>query len=308
MTSVVSRTVHSSDAETFSHGINHIAISSDGRYVATGDVDMNVIVRSADKVVFEWNFRSPNDKIRPTERIRGMGFSPNRRKLYVAAGESVYAIDVGKREIVWNYTAPRSFGFLIISPISLDVASDGNLVAAFDNGSMIIWNDSGEQLLSKRDNDSPRWLCFADSGQKIVGTDSFSICSWELNQKATKHKMYLKDRAYAIDVNRSGTKAVIRNLQGIAIWDLVSQLMLSSMKVGPGIPAVAYHPHRDWVAYAEKNRIRISTITGETVAEFELAVASALSLTFTPNGRELLIGCTMNKLIRRRVDSISETA
>lgn len=308
MTSVVSRSTRSSVVDSFSGGINQVAISCDGHNIATGDIDMNVIVRLGDHLHFESNFRSPNDKIRPTERIRGLAFSPNRRLLYVAAGESIHAIDLSRRAVEWSFTAPRSFGFLIISPISIDVATNGNVVAAFDNGSFIVWDSNGKEIVSKRDNDSPRWLRFVDGGHKVVGTDSFSICSWDINKKAAKRRLHLRDRAYAFDVNQSGSVAVIRNLQEVVTWDLESQTMLGSLKVRPGIPVVALHPHRDWVAFAEKNRIRIATITGELVTEFDLAVASALSLAFTPNGRELLVGCTDHKLIRRRLDFVFEAA
>ncbi|MFX8937935.1 hypothetical protein ABTN00_20015, partial [Acinetobacter baumannii] len=85
-----------------------------------------------------------NPKVKPTERIRDIAFSPDGTRIYVAAADQVTAVDVESGETAWVYTAPRSFGFLIISPWSLDVSEEGEVVAAFDNGTIVSWDATGQ--------------------------------------------------------------------------------------------------------------------------------------------------------------------
>ena len=306
MTSLVSRIVPSNGADGFSQGINRLAVSPNSRFMATGDVDMNVVVTGEDAIVYQANFRSPNDKSRPTERIRGLCFSPNSEFLYVAAGEQILAIHTLGWKVSWTYTSPRSFGFLIISPISLDVADNGCIAAAFDNGTVLIWNSEGHLVDSLRENDSPRWLRFVAEGKTLVGSDSFSICSWQVGHRHQKSRIVLKDRAFGIDVNSAGNLAAVRNLHAITLWDLETHRQLASAPVGSGIPLVIFHPLRDWVAYGERNRIRIIDSSGNLITDFELAVASALSIAFSSDGSEMLIGCTMRKLLRRKISGLLE--
>lgn len=285
----------------FEHGFNRICVSPDTRFTATSDVDMNVVVRDRVGIVFERNFVSENEKIRPTERVRGLAFSQDGEFMFVAAGAQLMAyrtIDWGP---AWIYEAPRSFGFLIISPISLDTAENGDIAAAFDNGTTIVWDRNGLKKQVIRDNDSPRWLRFAAGGEDLVGSDSFSLCKWRVGQSRHKVKIRLQDRAFGLDVRKSGGVAAIRTLQDIVLWNLTEGSIIRAVPVGPGTPALAFHPTEDLLAFAERSRIRIIDLAGNPVRQLDVAATSALSLTFSPNGDELLIGCTEQTLVRQRL-------
>jgi len=302
MTSVVSRTTPSSTLEHFEHGINRVAVSADAKLIATSDVDMNVVVYRGQDVLFSHNLGSANEKIRPTERVRGLAFAPNADLLYVASGDQVTAISTDGWQIAWTYEAPRSFGFLIISPIALDVADNGDVAAAFDNGSIVVWDGLGNRKHTVKDNDSPRWLEFVANGQLVVGSDSFSICSWTMHDSKRK-QIRLQDRIFGLDVNAAGTVAATRSLTDISLWDLSTQRQMCSIPVGPGIPLVKVHPNKPLLVYGERNRIRIVDYSGTLLMDFELAVASALSAAFTADGSELLLGCTEHQLIRRNIET-----
>lgn len=287
--------------EHFEHGFNRVAISADDRFLATSDVDMNVIVREHDEVVFNRNFGSDSDKIRPTERVRGLGFSPDGAVMYLAAGSEVIALNTSNWEVAWSYEPPRSLGFLIVSPIALDVAQNGDVAAAFDNGTILIWDGNSHREEIIRDNDSPRWMRFVANGSRLVGSDGFCLCQWTLPHHRRKLKLAPHSRVFGMDAHRSGQYAAVRSLQEIAIWDLREKERTIRIPVGPGIPVIAFHPHEDLLAYAERSRIIMVDAKGTRQIEFDQDVASALSICFTPKGDQMLIGCTEQTLIRRRI-------
>ncbi len=189
----------------FEHGFNRVAVSADGRFIATSDVDMNIVVRQGEEVVFDGNFGSDNDKIRPTERVRGLAFSPGGDTLYIAAGSEVAAIRTTTWMPAWYYEPPRSFGFLIVSPIALDVAATGDVAVAFDNGSIVVWDGNGTKKETIRDNDSPRWMRFVAGGSELVGSDSFSLCKWHPAERKKKSKIVPQSRIFSIDEGSNWT-------------------------------------------------------------------------------------------------------
>jgi WD40 repeat protein len=289
--------------EHFAHGYNRVAVSKDSRFVATSDVDMNIVVRENGVIVFEWNFGSDNDKIRPTERVRGLTFSPRGDRLVIAAGSELIAIRTDRWVSEWVYEAPRSFGFLIISPIAVDVAHNGDIVAAFDNGTIVVWDAEGNKKHSFHDNDSPRWLRFVAGGEEVVGSDSFSLCRWNLNKPKKKLKIRLTDRVFAFDADEVGNAAATRSLQDIVIWDLHSREARCVIPVGVGVPVAALHPTRNLLAFSERNHVKIVDYKGECVQQRDLETTSALSMAFSPAGDELLVGCTEKGLFNIKLDS-----
>src|SRR5471030_1106257 len=239
----------------FEHGYNRVAVSADGRFVATSDVDMNIVVRQGEDVVFDGNFGSDNDKIRPTERVRGLAFSPTGATLYIAAGSEVAALRTATWMPAWHYEPPRSLGLLIVSPIALDVSANGDVAAAFDNGSIVVWDSAGIKKQTIRDNDSPRWMRFVADGSELVGSDSFSLCKWHPAQRKKMVKIVPQSRIFSIDADRTGQFAAVRTLQDVAIWELRERELIASIPVAPGVPVVAFYPSSELVAYAEKGRI-----------------------------------------------------
>lgn len=298
----MSSSVFAKEAETVdwthANAINRIVVSSEARLLATSDVDMNVTVREGESVVFSRNFGSILEKVKPTERIRGLAFSPESDAIYVAAGEAVQAIRIKDGECLWSYVAPRSFGFLIISPIALDVAEDGKVVAAFDNGRMVAWDSNGQKTGNWADNASPRILKCVRRGSEVVGTDSFSICFWNIAERRRVLKIGMPDRVYGMDVRRDGTGIATRTLHEIIIWDRASGRAATRFRVRPGMPTVTMHPTEDWIAYGEHDRVIVADYDGRIILTTAMDRKAAISLCFNSSGRELLIGCSGNRIVR----------
>ncbi len=284
--------------DAYKHGINRITVSTDGVRYATSDIKMNVSVYENDVEILHLNASTLNQKIKPTERVRGLAFSPEGHMIYLAAGDTLSAIRVDTNHVEWAYVAPRSFGFLIISPISLDVSDKGDIVAAFDNGSVMVWDAQGKVKALWHDNDSPRSVNFVPGGERVVGTDSFSLCTWDVSKKKRKLKIGLTGRVYGMSVHRDGTRVATRTLQDVVIWDLDQKDILGVVPINQGGPVIAMHPEKDWVACGEADHVKLVDFEGNLIMEIPLNGNPCLSLSFMPGGSELLIGSTEERVLR----------
>lgn len=98
-------------------GINHICFSPDGARQAISDVRMRVQVFEGDQAIFDHNFTSLSDRVRPTERVRGLGFCPASETLFVIAGEAISAIDTREGAVLWDYVPPARSAFRSFLPV-----------------------------------------------------------------------------------------------------------------------------------------------------------------------------------------------
>src|ERR1051326_6406440 len=158
MTTVSIAPIHGFEAHY--NPVNHVTFGREGSLMASADTAMSVKVWRNREFIREYDLRSISDKVRPTERIRGIRFSSNEERLFVAAGEYVAAFNLitGSEEPDWAYVAPRLFAFLIVSPTWIATSSRDDLAAAFDNGTIVIWAKGGERQALIRHNASPRML------------------------------------------------------------------------------------------------------------------------------------------------------
>lgn len=277
------------------NGINHIAYSPDGKTIATSDVHMNVQVTRGGETIFSQRFRSKQDKIRPTDRVRGLQFSLDGRLLFVAAADTLRALEVESGDEIWSYTPPRSFGFLVISPICL-TSRDGDVAAAFDNGSMAVWSESGIMKSLWHHNDAPRTLEFASEGALLVGTDSFSLTGWNWETRKQTFKMPMPARVYGMAVSRRELVAGTRTLHGIHLWDLAQQKAIGAMPVGFGLPLLAFSPTAPLMAYSERHSVMLCDLEGQIVDQRPVQDAAIVSLAFSRDGQEIAVGCTDNQV------------
>jgi len=287
-------------------GINHVVFSPDGRLMATADVNMNVLVRHEGEVLLSRNFESHNDKIRPTERIRGLRFSPDSSRLYVAAGDTLAAIDIVEHAEAWSYTPPRSWGFLIISPASLAVSAEGDVAAAFDNGSLAVWNSAGELLSLWQDNDAPRTLEFLAGSRTLIGTDSFSFCVWDVETRSKVWKQRLGSRAFGMAACPVAPLAVTRSLSDATVWDLNERTAVAKVPVKPGLPLVAFHPTAPIFALGSKHGVELYDHSGNLGQQHEIESTNVLSIAFSPQDDSLVVGCSDEEV--RRFDVVLTSA
>lgn len=276
-------------------GINHVVYSPDGRYIATSDVQMNVAVYRDGELVMERNLRSESEKVRPTERIRGLEFSTNGERVFVAAADTVYALDVQTGSTAWVYEPPRSFGFLIISPVAL-TAMNGLIAAAFDNGSVAVWDENGVLRCLWQDNDAPRQFNFGYEGTRLIGTDSFSLCVWNASTRTKDVRIPLPSRAFGFACSKSGNVVALRTLQDIVLWNVEERRIIATVPAEPGLPVLAFRPGGEELAVAARDSVIVMDYAGRETARYRENGAQILSMSFRPDGKELALGLSTEEL------------
>lgn len=280
-----------------SRGLNNIVFSPTGGLIATSDVRMNVVVRREQEIVFSANYENINPKIRATDRIRDLAFHGD-RYLWIAAGETVRQIDLNNGAELLNYVAPRDWGFLVISPTSISIAPDGSVAVAFDNGGIAIWSEHGEPLQQWTDNDGPRKINFLDDGRRLFGTDSFSLCVWDVATREKVNRWPLEGRAFGLAVSPEHKWVAVRGLHEAVVWDLRTGTPFARFNVRPGLPLLQFHPHKPWLGLGAQNGIDVVDVSlSERVEWLRLENASLISFAFSPEGNLLLAGTSEETLI-----------
>lgn len=270
-------------------GTNHLAYSPDGELLATSDTGMLIEVKRADEVVFSVSLAARDDKVRPTERVRGVRFSHDGRLLYVAAGDRMTAFDVGLGIRVWDYRPPRSFGFLIISPIAV-ATSLGFVAAAFDNGSFAIWDDGGQMRALWHENDCPRFMGFLPDGDRLVGSDSFGLGVWNVQTRRREHKARISDRVYGLATKPDQALVALRTLHHVLIYDADAGEMRARLPIGAGLPLAAFHPTERVLALGDRFGVNVVDLEGGFIERYNTRECSVLSIAFSPDGSRLSAG------------------
>lgn len=277
--------------QRYGQAVVRIATAADGG-VAVGTSGLAVRYQRNGQTLWTAEMRSDDDKIRPTQRIRGLAFSDDGNVLYVAASDEVLAIDVASGDPIWSYRPPRSFGFLVVSPVALD--SSGDIVAAsFDNGSVVAWDTKGTQLGIWKTNDAPRMLRLLPNAQ-MVGTDSFSLCLWDVETRATLNRRRLADRAMGFDVSPTGI-VIRRSLRSITVENMFDHSLVAKLAAPPGPPLVAINAVSDRIAYAGESTV---TLGPPSNPDQKLDAGERISaLTYSPFERAFLVGLADGRLL-----------
>ncbi len=242
--------------QEYGQGVARIASASDGG-LAVGTTGLNISYEREGKIIWSKPMRSDDDKIRPTQRVRSLAFSEDGKTLFIAASDQVVAVDTATGEETWSYSPPRSFGFLVVSPTALDV--NGDFVAAsFDNGSVVAWDLEGLQLGIWKTNDAPRMLRML-SNALLCGTDSFSVCMWDVTTRTSVKRHRLEERALGFDASATGT-VIRRSLRSITVQDMVDLSVVAKHPAPSGPPHVAINQTGTRIAFAGENSITVGPV------------------------------------------------
>lgn len=269
--------------------VQNLAFGSQGRS-ATGDVNRVVRVSRDGAPVFTLDLRSNKRKIRSIERIRGLAFSPDGAALYVACGDQMSAFDSTTGERLWAYEPPRAWGFLIISPISISVSPDGDVAMATDAGRVRVWSSDGSTKSHWSDNDSPRIAAYAGT-DRLVGTDSFSLCVWQPSTGAKLARRKLAERVYGMAVSPNGRLAATRTLHGIDAVDVETLEVVGRYPVGYGLPLVAFSDDSALLAVNEDDSVKVYTVGNGKESLLKANEARIRSLRFKDE-QTLAAGCS----------------
>jgi WD40 repeat protein len=270
--------------------IRQIAFSGDGSLMATADTDRWLKIYHEGRLVMEKWLKHPNDRLRSLDRIRSMAFDRHGRTIYVASGESVRGLDLLHGETVWETVAGPTFGFLITTPLSLDVGSNNQVAVAYADGHIEI-ADPAWGLHSRRwhDNDGPQHVRFMNDGHRIIGCDYFALCIWDTTT-GTKVARYVPDeRLYAMEASPIHPVVATRSRGHVLLWHAETGASLARIPVGPGLPSMAFSNQRRWVAAGDADGTSVFDFEGNLVARLESPRVVPLSLAFSPRG-SLYIG------------------
>ena len=271
--------------------VQSVAFGPDANVFATGDTHRNAKVWIDGRSVYDFDLTSRQDKVRPTERIRGLVFSPTGHVLYAACGDKLQALCLTTGDVRWSYRPPRNFGFLIVSPMAIGVSSQGEIAVATDAGRMSVWTPAGALKSHWWDNDSPRMLAFINC-ERIVGTDSFSVCSWKSNTGRKHDRRKLTERAFGFAATPDGSRLCFRSIHRIDVVNGATNEIVESLPVDFGPPLVAISPDGSRVAHGGINQVSVNTIGSERSQRLLVSGASPRSLRFTPDGASIVAGCS----------------
>jgi hypothetical protein len=217
-------------------GINHIALDPVRRLCVLADTAMGLQAFHGETLLWTKYLGSDNDKIRPTQRIRALSLSGD--SLFVAAGDSIDEYEVESGDIAWSHTPPRSWGFLITSPVA--VAHDRDtVVAAFDNGTLGRWNRQTFRSQIKHLNDTPRWLGL--HGDEIIGSDGYSLTVWDRESLTPLTHQRLRTKVHGLALSPVGSRVALTTLHGIEIWDWSTHQPLFQISTRIGRPAICFN-------------------------------------------------------------------
>ncbi len=281
--------------------IKMLRCSRSGRYLATGDTDLFVKIWEGDREVLEVDPHSRDEKIRPTENIRGIEFSADEEHVYVAASDTLNAYRISTGELEWQYRPPRHFGFLIVSPQAIAVSPSGEIAASFNYGSMACFSPTGEMLWRRGENYAPRFLAFCPQGKALVGAEAFNLCVWDAVSGDLLHRWPLDNKVFAMAASPIESLVVTRELHTVSIYDISEFTRICQLPAGRGLPCLAVSGRDRLLATGEKHRIRQINLECQGVGDIPVDETSVLSVAFSADGSEILAGCADGTVRRWRV-------
>ncbi len=282
--------------------VQTVRFSPSGRMLATADTNVQIKIWRDGEVLFTIDPASHQDKVRPLERVRAIEFSPDEKYVYVTASDTLLAFDVASGKLAWDYTPPRFLGFLIAVPQAVAVSSTGLVATAFDYGSIATFTPDGQQLYYRHDNWAPRMMGFSPHGKALVGSDRFNLCVWDAETGSLAHRWRLDHKVFAMAVSHSEPLVATRELRTMTLWDIDTLKKLCELPAGIGLPLLAFSPTERVLATGEKTRIRLVNLECKKVRDLGAEDSTVLALTFSPDGRQVVGGCSDHRVRFWRLD------
>lgn len=258
-------------------GLLSLVASSDGRFVAAGNVSGAVSV---------WDLSASED---PTVYLHDspvicLAFSSDARKLFAGGSDRITVWNVGEQEVVRQI----SHGSTVRSIVP-DLAG-GKVFSAGDAGTVVAWNlENGQRLFSCMGHEGPiTSLTLSSDGTKIVsGGRDATLRVWDSSTG---------DALFVLVGHVEPVTGVTSALQGqllasasydrsVRIWDLATGGEYQVLRGHTGkVGCVATHPTFPFVASGGPDRtIRLWNEKREEVRKF-LHNTAVTSIAFTPDG------------------------
>lgn len=263
------------------HDASKVAISADGRLVASGDREGLVRLWS-----IEDGREFPSWKL--TSGIKILRFMPENR-LLAASDDAIHisAVDGTQQPAVIQATGIRQTRF----------SAAAGLIATLDEKRIVqIWDaDTAQQLTLMVPEESVRDFAFDDSGRFLAasGRDGF-VSVWDLSpMTALRHTGPVTGLAISPDGRRlvsSGRDGTTR------IWDIAQSAQLEMFDHGDRVNSVAFSPDGAWFAAGDSGGMARVWATDDLAEQMRLAhigefvMFDVISLAASPDSSYLASG------------------
>lgn len=277
------------DYVAHSEAVNRLATWGD--LLAASDLDRRVVVWRDGRATMDVSVRSEITKAR-IDRVRSLRFDGERRRVYVCAGERLYALDTDSGLPLWSYRPRETLAFLIASPLDVALLGDGRVVATSDNGYLDVWDADGGRLNSWYENDAPTHLCSTGSCSVVVGSESTRLTLYDIQAGVALARFSVVDRIVNLCGGGSDRAVALRTLGAVEIRDVETGEQLASFPTAPGAPTLAFCASRALVAFSDGDGLTLGDTSGRLLDRIELPAewGMALALAFTPDGSRLYAG------------------
>lgn len=227
---------------TAGDGVYSVAISSDGETIVAGSLDNNVYLFSKDGTLL-WSYGTGN-------RVWSVAISENGETIAAGSWDNkVYLFDKDSGTPLWSH-ATSNFVF------SVDISADGEMIAA----------GSDKVYLFDRNSSTPRWSYSTGDTVRAVALseDFFGQQSYHLTAGSWNGKVYL-----------------FHNNNSVPLWEYTT---------GDSIYSVAITDDSGYVAVGSKD-YSVHLLDGDGTALWSYATGgNVLSLDFSVDGEELAVG------------------
>lgn len=272
-------------------GVRTIAVSADGVWIATADSNRGIILRKRGEVHYVFDPLPFWQRYPSNRRVHAMAFSLDSTRLFVALTDQLTAYEVESGNRLWRDRGRRILAFLGNSPLSLAVHPiRGFLATSFEDGHLGFWSPDGSSRDVWFDNAAPRQLAFSRDGARLIGTDGYSVSIWDVVSHAKIARHIADEKVHSIALSPVADVVATRTLYRTNIWNLETGMELGSIQIGQGLPLIAFSPVSERLALSENSIVRVFRFDGSQVAEAALPETIALSLAYSADGSEILVG------------------
>jgi WD40 repeat protein len=272
--------------------VHSLAYNHDGRFLATGDSHRVLRAWFESTPFLDANVQSINPKLQGPDRIRGIAFSPEGSQMYVACGDTLRAFDLITRNEVWRYQPPRSFGFLILSPVAVAASPVGNVLTVSDGGLVAVLSAAGKRIGQWWDNESPRQFSFSASGTEIVGADGFSVSTWDAYSGRRISRLRTRERIYGMALDAIRNLIATRTLHHVEFIDAEKMLPIERISAPVGLPLIAFSTDGRYLALGGREEIMLLEVGTKQCFVLPIEGARVVSITFHPVESQLAAGCS----------------
>jgi WD40 repeat protein len=276
-------------ARNVRHGFTQLAFSPDGRRLAAIDVDLACEIWEDHQVVRWSDFAGDDLKSRPVQRARRVSFDGD-DVIVAAVGERVLRQELGSEGRRWERRLHRTFAFLVNPPHDAVATSDGRVVGSFESGSIAIWDQDGNPLHRWREDESPRSMEML-SDHVLLGTDSFRLLRFDLNERRKTSHVGLPERGMNLRLSHRHGVVGIRGIQNLLLFSVEGDELIGQIPMGRGLPRFEFHPTEPALFVLATHAVYLLDFSGKHLARFDVPDATALNLAVHPTGRSVVVGC-----------------